>query len=145
MKSEYTGGESSSSGGGDIFGQFTSTLLDLERIKDNYFDMIEDSIWWVANQIKSFMMSEVTKILNAIGIAAIAPFPMFGKVLTDAIMFIMKEIACIVDVSLVDAILNGIRDAIDTVVNTILDTIDAIKCIFDAVFDAVFSLVDIAK
>ena len=145
MKSEYTGGESSSSEGGDIFGQFTSTLLDLEKIKDNYFDMIEDSIWWVANQIKSFMMSEVTKILNAIGIAAIAPFPMFGKTLTDAIMFIMKEIACIIDVSLVDAILNGIRDAIDTVVNTILDTIDAIKCIFDAVFDAVFSLVDIAK
>lgn len=145
MKSEYIGSESSTSKGGDLFGEFTSTLVDVRSVIDAQLDMIRDAVWWVANQIKSFIMGEVTKILNAIGVAAIGPFPMFGKVLTDAIMFILREIACIIDVSLVDAILSGIEDAINEVVEGILDVIDSIQCIFDAVFESIFSLVDIAQ
>ncbi len=144
MKSEYLGVKDAPPEG-DVIGQFTTTLVDIKKVVDDQFEMIEDAIWWIANQIKSFLMSEVTKILNAIGVAAIGPFPMFGKTLTDAIMFILKEIACIIDVSLVDAILGGIRSAIDEVVNGILDVIDSIKCIFDAIFESIFSLLDIAK
>ena len=143
MKSEYLGGETAKEG--DLFGAFTDNLVDIKSTIDNGIEMIRDSIWWVVNQIKSFIMSEVTKILNAIGISAVAPFPMFGKTLTDAIMFIMREISCIIDTSLVDSIMSGIESVINEVLETIFDTIDAVQCIFDAVFDSIFQLVDIAN
>jgi hypothetical protein len=143
MKSEYLGGETAKEG--DLFGAFTDNLVDIKSTIDNGIEMIRDSIWWVVNQIKSFIMSEVTKLLNAIGISAVAPFPMFGKTLTDAIMFIMREISCIIDVSLVDSIMSGIESVINEVLETIFDTIDAVQCIFDAVFDSIFQLVDIAN
>ena len=143
MKSEYLGGETAKEG--DLFGAFTDNLVDIKSTIDNGIEMIRDSIWWVVNQIKSFIMGEVTKILNAIGISAVAPFPMFGKTLTDAIMFIMREISCIIDISLVDSIMSGIESVINEVLETIFDTIDAVQCIFDAVFDSIFQLVDIAN
>lgn len=143
MKSKYLGGETAKEG--DLFGTFTDNLVDIKSTIDNGIEMIRDSIWWVVNQIKSFIMSEVTKILNAIGISAVAPFPMFGKTLTDAIMFIMREISCIIDVSLVDSIMSGIESVINEILGTIFDTIDAVQCIFDAVFDSIFQLVDIAN
>lgn len=145
MKSEYIGGESSKAEGGDLFGTFTDTLVDIESVVDSGLEVIRDSVWWVVNQIKSFLMGEVTKILNAIGLAAITPFPMIGKTLTDAIIFILKEIACILDTSLVDAILSGIEDAIQSVIDGILDVIDSVQCILDAIFESIFSIVDIAS
>lgn len=143
-KSEYIGGESSSAEGGDLFGTFTDTLVDIKGVIDSGIELIRDSIWWVVNQIKSFLMAEVTKILNAIGIAAISPFPMFGKILTDAILFILNTITCSLDDSLVDAILAGIEDAINSVVDSILSVIDSVQCILDAIFESIFSIVDIA-
>ena len=144
MKSEYVGDESSKSEGGDVFGTFTDTLVDIQSVIDSGLEIIRDSVWWVVNQIKSFIMGEVTKILNAIGIAAVSPFPMFGKILTDVIMFILREIACILDTSLIDAIISGIEDAINSILDSILSVIDSIQCILDAVFESIFSLVDIA-
>lgn len=143
MKSEYIGGETSEEG--DLFGQFTSNLVDMKSMIDSGIDQIRNTIWWVVNQIKSFMMQEVTKVLNLIGLSAVAPFPMFGKTLTDAIMFIMREIACIIDTSLVDAILAGIEDYIRGIIDDILEVVDAVECIFDAIFESIFSLVDVAN
>ena len=147
LKSEYVGEEQEGTTAekGDVIGTFTDALVDTKGFIDQQLEFIKDSIWWLVNQIKSFVMGQVTKILNAIGIAAIFPFPMMGKVLTDIIMFILKEIACIMDESLVEMIFGAIEDAIQSVIDTLMDAIDQIRCIFDAIFDAIFSLVDIVN
>jgi hypothetical protein len=143
MKSEYLGVETPPEG--DVFGKYTTTFVDMKQVVDDQFEFIEDAIWWIVNQIKSFIIAEVTKILNAIGAAAISPFPMFGKGLTEAIMLIIRTIVCEMGPDLVAAILSGIRSAIDDIIGGILDVIDSIKCILDAIFEAIFSLIDIAK
>ena len=141
-KGEYLGGESKE---GDLMGTFTDTLIDMKGLIDTQLEKIRNALWWLVNQIKSFLMQSVTKILNAIGISASSPVPMFGKILTDVINFILKQIVCILDTSLIDALFSGIESAIMSVVNSALSFLDNVQCIFDAIFNSIFSLVDIAN
>ena len=141
-KGEYLGGESKE---GDLMGTFTDTLIDMKGLIDTQLEKIRNALWWLVNQIKSFLMQSVTKILNAIGISASSPVPMFGKILTDVINFILKQIVCILDTSLIDALFSGIEAAIMSVVNSALSFLDNVQCIFDAIFNSIFSLVDIAN
>ena len=141
-KGEYLGGESKE---GDLMGTFTDTLIDMKGLIDTQLEKIRNALWWLVNQIKSFLMQSVTKILNAIGISASSPVPMFGKILTDVINFILKQIVCILDTSLIDALFSGIESAIMSVVNSALSFLDNVQCIFDSIFNSIFSLVDIAN
>ena len=141
-KGEYLGGESKE---GDLMGTFTDTLIDMKGLIDTQLEKIRNALWWLVNQIKSFLMQSVTKILNAIGISASSPVPMFGKILTDVINFILKQIVCILDTSLIDALFSGIEAAIMSVVNSALSFLDNVQCIFDSIFNSIFSLVDIAN
>ena len=141
-KGEYLGGDSKE---GDLMGTFTDTLIDMKGLIDTQLEKIRNALWWLVNQIKSFLMQSVTKILNAIGISASSPIPMFGKILTDVINFILKQIVCILDTSLIDALFSGIEAAIMSVVNSALSFLDNVQCIFDSIFNSIFSLVDIAN
>jgi hypothetical protein len=140
-----TGSDKGTGSKGSISGTFIETLVDIQSVVDRNLDFIEDALWWIVNQVKSFLMSEITKILNAIGIAAISPVPMFGKLLTDVILYILKVISCYLDESLMDALLSGIREAILDFVNDALSAISDIKCIVDAVFSAIFELVELGN
>ena len=141
-KGEYLGGDSKE---GDLMGTFTDTLIDMKGLIDTQLEKIRNALWWLVNQIKSFLMQSITKILNAIGISASSPIPMFGKILTDVINFILKQIVCILDTSLIDALFSGIEAAIMSVVNSALSFLDNVQCIFDSIFNSIFSLVDIAN
>jgi hypothetical protein len=141
-KGEYLGGSSKE---GDLMGNFNDTLIDMKGLIDTQLEKIRNALWWLVNQIKSFLMQSITKILNAIGISASSPVPMFGKILTDVINFILKQIVCILDTSLIDALFSGIEAAINSVVNSALSALDNVQCIFDSIFNSIFSLVDIAN
>lgn len=141
-KGEYLGGSSDE---GDLMGNFNDTLIDMKGLIDTQLEKIRNALWWLVNQIKSFLMQSITKILNAIGISASSPVPMFGKILTDVINFILKQIVCILDTSLIDALFSGIEAAINQVVNSALSALDNVQCIFDSIFNSIFSLVDIAN
>jgi len=144
-KGEYLGGSRGTSKQGDAVGTFTNNLVDVKGVVDNVLDYIENTLWWTVNQVKSFLMGQITKILNSIGIAAISPIPFFGKLLTDTIVFIIKEIACILDESLMDALMSGIRSAIFEFINGALSVVDGIRCITDAIFGSVFQLVELGN
>ena len=141
-KGEYLGGSSKE---GDLMGTFSDTLIDMKGLIDTQLEKIRNALYWLVNQIKSYLMQAITKILNAIGLAAISPIPMFSKLLTDVINFILKEIVCILDTSLIDALFSGIEAAINQVVNSALSILDNVQCIFDSIFNSIFSLVDIAN
>lgn len=141
-KGEYQGGESAQAKGGFTTGSFIHSFVDVKKTIDTSLEFIEDSIWWLVNQIKSFIMAQITKILNAIGIAAISPIPLFGKLLTDAILFILKQITCTLDQSLIDALMSQIKDAIDEFVSGALG---AAGCVVDAVFGILFELVELVN
>lgn len=143
LKSKYLGGEGAKAG--DTMGIFIDTLVDIDNVIKTNLTFIKDAIWWLVNQIKSFLMGQITQILNAIGIAAISPVPMFGKILTDVIILILKEIACIFDGNLLEAIYGAIESAIDSVVQQFISAIDAAEGILNSVFDAVFEIVNIAE
>jgi hypothetical protein len=141
-KGEYLG---TSAKAGDATGTFVDNLVDVKKVVDDALEFIRDSLWWTVNQVKSFLMSQITQILNAIGLAAISPIPMFGKVLTDVIIVILKQIACILDESLMDALMSGITDAIMEFVNSALGVLDQIQCVVDSVFGAIFQLVELGN
>jgi hypothetical protein len=142
-KGEYQGGTSSGVGkSGNITGTFIDSIVDMKKVIDTNLEFIEDAIWWVVNQVKSFLMGQITKILNGIATAAISAIPFFGKILTDVIIFLLKEIACILDTSLVDALLSGIESAIMEFINSALSALDGAKCILDSIFSAIFELVE---
>ncbi len=142
-KGEFQGGSSEGTGKkGNTSGTFIESIVSIKDVVDRNLDFIEDALWWIVNQVKSFLMGQVTKILNAIATAAINAVPFFGKFLTDVIIFILKEIACYLDESLMDALLSGIKDAIMQFVNDALSALGDIKCIVDAIFSAIFELVE---
>jgi hypothetical protein len=144
-KGVYLGGSQGSRKTGDTIGTFTNHLVDVNRVVNSTFEFIEDSLWWIVNQVKSFLMSQVTKILNAIGLAAISPIPFFGKLLTDVILFILKQIVCFLDGSLIDALMSGIKSAINEFVQGALSALDGIRCITDAIFGSIFQLVEFSN
>ncbi len=130
---------------GDYFGSLTDTIVDVKGTIDSNLKFIKNSLYWLVNQIKSYLIGQVTKILNSIGVSAISPIPMSGKVLTDAIMYIINEIACQLDDTLIDSLFSVIEDAIDELLSAALGLIDSIQCLFDAVFKSIFSILDIAQ
>jgi hypothetical protein len=145
-KSEVIGGTSeATSEKGDVMGTFVDNLVDLKKVIDTNLEFIKDSLWWLVNEIKSFLMSQITRILNAIGLSAISPVPFFGKLLTDVIILILREIACIFEKSLIDALFSVIEDAIMSVVDRILDAIEAVQCIFDSIFSSIFGIFDLVS
>ena len=143
-KGEYHG-DGKSSKKGDLTGTFTQNIVDLKKTIDDTLDFIEDALWWLVNQIKSFLMGQITKILNAIATAAISATPFFGKLLTDVILFLLKEIACILDQSLMDALMSGIEAAIMEFIDDALGLLGEIRCVVDAVFNTIFSLVELGN
>lgn len=144
-KSEVIGGDSSTAQKGDVMGVFTNNLLNIQSIIDKNLELIRNAIWWLVNEIKSYLLNEISKVLNSIGTAAISSVPMYGKLLTDIVIFLMKELDCILDESLFDAIFSGIEAAIDEFVNQALSALDTVSCVFDSIFSTVFELIELAN
>ena len=149
LKSEYLGGGTKDEDGnekeGDVFGTFTDTFVDLKRVVDDNLDMIRNSLYWLVNQIKSWLMSQVTSIMNSIGYAVPSPGLGITRTLTETFMFILKQIACIYDKNLIDALFSIVEDAINELLNNAMSIIDSVECIFDAIFETIFSITDLVQ
>ena len=143
-KSEYLGGESDGKEG-EFLGAFTDTLVDIQDLVDRNLDMIRNSLYWLVNQIKSWLNGQATTIMNALGYSVPSPGPTVTKTITEAIMFIIKQITCTFDENLIDALFGVIEDAINSLRDAALEVIDAVECVFDAVFQTIFSITDLVE
>jgi hypothetical protein len=142
LKGNYQGGEGGSSKEGDTTGSFIHSLVDVKRTLDSSLEFIEDSIWWVVNQIKSWLMGQITQILNTLAWSIKSPVVMFAKIITEFLIRLLKEIACILDQGLVDALMSGIEDALRELV---AGALGAAGCVVDAIFGTIFNLVSLAE
>ena len=147
-KSEYLGTDKDEDGNkkkGELLGTFTDTILDIQSIVDDNLDMIRNSLYWLVNQIKSWLMGQATQIMNTLGYSVPSPGPGVTKTITEAIMFIIRQIACTFDTSLIDSLFGIIEDAINTLLNTAMDIIDSVQCVFDAIFETIFNITDLVE
>lgn len=150
-KSEYLGVDSDGDDDnlkpkkGELLGTFTDTIVDIKSIVDNNLEMIENSLYWLVNQIKSWLMGQATQLMNTLGYSIPSIGPYTTKIITDAIMFIIKQIACTFDDVLIDSLFGIIEDAINSLVNTAMDIIDSVQCVFDAIFETIFNLTDLVQ
>ena len=147
-KSEYLGVDKDEDGNkkkGEILGTFTDTIVDIKSIVDDNLDMIKNSLYWLVNQIKSWLMGQVTQIMNTLGYSIPSPGPGVTKTITEAIMFIIRQIACTFDTALIDSLFGIIEDAINTLLNTAMDIIDSVECVFDAIFETIFNITDLVE
>ena len=130
---------------GDYFGSLTDTIVDIKSNIDANKVFLKNSLYWLGNQIKAYLISQVTKILNAVGIAASSPLPGVARGLTGAIVEILNWITCYIDDILFDSLFSIVEDAIDELISSALGLIDSIQCLFDAVFKSIFSILDVAQ
>ena len=146
-KSEYLGVDDGGGGGkkGDLLGTFTDTIVDIQSFVDDQLDMIKNSLYWLVNQVKSWLMGQVTQLMNILGYSIPSPGPGVTKTITEAIMFIMRQIACTFDTALIDSLFGIIEDAINTLLNTAMDIIDSVECVFDAIFETIFNITDLVE
>jgi|TARA_R100000084_G_scaffold39378_2_gene16090 hypothetical protein len=147
-KSEYLGVDKDEDGNkkkGELLGTFTDTIIDLQSIVDDNLEMIRNSLYWLVNQIKSWLMGQATQIMNTLGYSVPSPGPGVTKTITEAIMFIIRQIACTFDTSLIDSLFGIIEDAINTLLNTAMDIIDSVQCVFDAIFETIFNITDLVE
>ena len=147
-KSEYLGVDKDEDGNkkkGEILGTFTDTIVDIKSFVDDQLDMIKNSLYWLVNQVKSWLMGQVTQIMNTLGYSIPSPGPGVTKIITEAIMFIMRQIACTFDTALIDSLFGIIEDAINTLYNTAMDIIDSVECVFDAIFETIFNITDLVE
>ena len=136
----------------EIVGKFTDKVVDLKEAVDMCLQVIRNLIWYIVNQIKSWLMEQVTTILNAIGLSSVSPFPYFVKIVTEVIIQILKTIGCTLDESLVEALMGGIEGFITTFVENMANQLIAQaeayidfaeQCIND-IFGSIFELTSIA-
>ena len=147
-KSEYLGSDEDDQGNkkkGELLGTFTDTIVDIKSIVDDNLDMIKNSLYWLVNQVKSWLMGQVTQIMNTLGYSIPSPGPGVTKTITEAIMFIIRQIACTFDTSLIDSLFGIIEDAINTLYNSAMDIIDSVECVFDAIFETIFNITDLVQ
>lgn len=147
-KSEYLGVDKDKDGNkkkGEILGTFTDTIIDIKLFVDDQLDMIKNSLYWLVNQVKSWLMGQVTQIMNILGYSIPSPGPGVTKTITEAIMFIIRQIACTFDTALIDSLFGIIEDAINTLLNTAMDIIDSVECVFDAIFETIFNITDLVQ
>ena len=147
-KSEYLGVDTNKNGEekkGEFLGAFTDTLVDIQDLIDRNLDMIRNSLYWLVNQIKSWLMGQATQIMNTLGYSVPSPGPGVTKTITEAIMFIIRQIACTFDTSLIDSLFGIIEDAINALKNAAMDIIDSVQCVFDAVFETIFNITDLVQ
>ena len=147
-KSEYLGVDKDEDGNkkkGEILGTFTDTIVDIKSFVDDQLDMIKNSLYWLVNQVKSWLMGQVTQIMNTLGYSIPSPGPGITKTITEAIMFIIRQIACTFDTALIDSLFGIIEDAINTLYNTAMDIIDSVECVFDAIFETIFNITDLVE
>ena len=147
-KSEYLGVDTNKNGRekkGEFLGAFTDTLVDIQDLIDRNLDMIRNSLYWLVNQIKSWLMGQATQIMNTLGYSVPSPGPGVTKTITEAIMFIIRQIACTFDTSLIDSLFGIIEDAINALKNAAMDIIDSVQCVFDAVFETIFNITDLVQ
>ena len=135
----------------EIYGKFTHKIVDLKSAVQRCIDVIRNLVWYVVNQVKSWLMAEITKILNAIGLSASSPIPYFVKTLTEVIIQVLKTISCTLDEGLVDALMQGIegfiKNFVNDMANKLIDLAEnyisfAEQCIND-IFGSIFEIVSI--
>ncbi len=136
----------------EIVGKYTDKVVDVKAAVQSCIDVIRNLVWYIVNEIKSFLMKEVTKYLNILGLSSISPVPFFVKTVTEVIIQVLKTIGCTLDQALVDAIMGGIEGFIEEFVNNLADQLIqqteqyinfAEQCIND-VFGSIFQLTSIA-
>jgi hypothetical protein len=135
----------------EIYGKFTNKVVDLKTAVDRCIQVIRNLVWYIVNKVKSWLMEEVTRILNDIGLGASSPIPYFVKTLTEVVVQVLRTIACTIDEALVDALMNGIegfiRDFVEGLANDLLTLADnyiqfAEECV-NNIFGSIFEIVAI--
>lgn len=136
----------------EIVGKFTDKIVDLKGAVDMCLQVIRNLVWYIVNQVKSWLMAEVTKYLNMIGLASTNPLPYFVKVLTEVVVQILKTIGCSLDEELVEAIMGGIEGFIDDFVTNMANQlvseanayIDFAEECINNIFGSIFELTSVA-
>jgi len=136
----------------EIVGKFTDKVVDIKSAVNACISVIRNLVWYIVNEIKSFLMKEVTKYLNILGLSSVSPIPFFVKTVTEVIIQVLRTIGCTLDEALVDAIMGGIEGFINEFVENLADQLIrqteqfinfAEQCIND-VFGSIFQLTSIA-
>ena len=137
----------------ELVGKFNDKVIDVQKAIQSAFDKIRNLIWHIVNKLKSFIMKQVTKLLNLIGLSAISPIPLFAKGVTEIIIQVLRQIGCTFDESLVNAIMGGIEGFIESFIDNMLNSLAqkaidflnfAENCI-NQIFGSIFQLVEVAN
>ena len=137
----------------ELVGKFSDKVIDIQSTIQSAFAKIRNLIWHIVNKLKSFIMQQVTKLLNLIGLSAISPIPLFAKGITEIILQVLRQIGCTFDSSLVDAIMGGIEGFVEAFVENMLNSLAqkaidflnfAENCI-NQIFGSIFQLVEVAN
>ena len=137
----------------ELVGKFNDKVIDVQKAIQSAFDKIRNLIWHIVNKLKSFIMKQVTKLLNLLGLSAISPIPMFAKGVTEIIIQVLRQIGCTFDESLVNAIMGGIEGFIESFIDNMLNSLAqkaidflnfAENCI-NQIFGSIFQLVEVAN
>jgi len=133
----------------EIYGKFTNKIVDLKSAVDRCIQVIRNLVWYIVNKVKSWLMAEVTRILNDIGLGSSSPIPYFVKTITEVVVQVLKTISCTIDEALVNALMNGIegfiKDFIESMANDLLELADnyirfAEECV-NNIFGSIFEIV----
>lgn len=136
----------------EIVGKFTDKVVDVKAAVQSCINIIRNLVWYIVNEIKSYLMKEVTRYLNMIGLSSSSPIPYFVKTVTEVIVQVLRTIGCTLDEELVDAIMGGIEGFIEDFVQNLAEQLIeqteqyinfAEQCIND-IFGSIFQLTSIA-
>jgi hypothetical protein len=136
----------------EVYGKFTNKIADVKGAVDMCLNVIRNLVWYIINQVKSWLMAEITKYLNMLGLSSSSPIPYFVKTLTEVVIQILKTIGCTFDEGLADALMNGIegfiKDFVEGLTQDLIDMADnyislAEQCVND-IFGSIFELTSVA-
>lgn len=104
-----------------VYSRYVNKIVDVQKIIQRILGSVRNLIWYLVNQLKAYLMTQVNLLLSSVTTALISAIPYNVKLVADAILTIINLIGCSIDEAIVDNIMNGIQSFIESYVTQLLN------------------------
>lgn len=133
---------------GKLISRVTNKIIDFKKDIDRVMLIIRNLVTWLVNTIKSYLLGLISSVLNAIVTAIKSKIPYTVRIIAEAILRVMNEIGCTLDISIIDSIVDQIFDIINDAINNSIESflgafenfMDQLQSCINAVFDTIMSV-----
>lgn len=133
-----------------MFSKFSNKIVDIQEEISKVLNDVKNVVTGALNKVKGWLLNLQSEIIAKITLIFKSPIPMTLKVIADALMMLLKAIACLFSNSMINSIVQmvagGLQQTITSLVQELISKatslLDFVSQCVSSIFDSIFSLVE---